>query len=225
MIRGNYSLAKEVRKNELRQKQKTQQRQKYQYRLEKLTSVDPIKLYLNIERISSQQDLDHHQQKRLKTLKEDWDFILKNKLHQDKVSKFLDEQKKKKLAEEKRQAKLLGKESIYFNAELNPLGKVPDVSRTSLEGEKLSNLTKVQSHHQSYAPDPLIKQWNIPLPDGPPPRFYKSVQNISVKKVEQPVLESPGPLEDNAPNLKHSLLDSDSDSDSHIDYHSKRTKT
>lgn len=205
MIRGNYSLSKEVRKNEVRQKQKIQLRQKHQNQLDRLTTADPIKVYFNLQRLSNQSDLDQHQQKRLRTLKEDWAFILKQKLHHEKVTRFLEAEKEKKAARERQEKKLLGSKSVYFNPEWNPLGKVPDLSNTSFGQGKLPNLQKGK-HNHVYEPDPLIAEWNIPMPEGEPPKFYKMVQNTSVMK---PKKKSPVPETIQA-SLKHDL-DSDSD--------------
>lgn len=177
MIRSNYSLAKEVRQNELKQKQKIQQRQKHQHKLEKLTKIDPIRLYFQIEKLEK----DNSNDKRLKSLKEDWQFIRKNNLHSDKLGDFLQQQKQKKARQERDQKRLWGKESIYFNPELNPLGKVP----RDEQGNRLPNLTGPLRHKTEYPPDPLIEELGITLPAGEPPQFYKSPQNIHVEKPKE----------------------------------------
>lgn len=184
MIRGNYSLAKEVKKNELKQKQKIQQRQKQAHKLTSLNDANPIQIYYNIQKLEKESILDVQQQKRLAKLKDDWAFIRKNKLHKDKLDPFLakqDQLRAKKIEDEN---KLKGKESIYFNPELNPLGKVPYLKREGLnEKERMPNLTKPIKKPHKYASDPIIAQLGIRPPEGQAPKFYKKVQNIQAERV------------------------------------------
>lgn len=181
MIRGNYSLAKEVRKNELKQKQKIQQRQKDSHRTTKLLLENPILIFHQIQKLERANDLDVHQQKRLLKLRDDWAFIRKNKLHKDKLDPFLEKQEAQKEAREKEEKKLRGRESIYFNPELNPLGKVPSYSMNAEEPAKtLPNLAKPLKKKHHYPSDPLIAQLGIHPPEGIPPRFYKKVQNVTL---------------------------------------------
>ena len=51
MIRGNWSLADEFKKNEKKQISKIQQRQRDNHKLEKLKAIDPIHLYYKIDRL------------------------------------------------------------------------------------------------------------------------------------------------------------------------------
>lgn len=184
MIKGNYSLAKEVRKNELKQKQKIQQRQKDAHRTNKLLQENPILIFRQIQKLEKSFDLDTHQQKKLQKLRDDWTYILKNKLHREKLDPFLEKEETLKAAREKEQTKLRGKESIYFNPELNPLGKVPILSLNESETRTtLPNLAKPLKKKHQYPIDPLISELNIRPPKGSPPRFYKNVQNVSVKKL------------------------------------------
>ncbi|ODV79813.1 uncharacterized protein CANTADRAFT_29431, partial [Suhomyces tanzawaensis NRRL Y-17324] len=172
MIRGNWSLAAEVRRNELKQQQKVQQRQKQQHKHEKLQNVDPIRLYYQIERLEKEATLSAHDTKRLKTLKEDWDFIEKNKLHEEKVVAFKEKLEAERVQKEIDSKKLWGRASVYFNPELNPLGKVPS------QGD-LPNLTTPLKRHQiqKYDKDPLIDSLGVVMPEGEPPKFYKLVVN------------------------------------------------
>ena len=190
MIRGNYSLAKEVRKNEQKNKQKLQSRQKLQSKREQLSSADPIKIYLQIERLERVSENDHYQQKRLLRLREDWAFIRKHKLHAEKVDLFLAQRQKLKDAKEKAQRKLLGKDSIYFNPELNPLGKVPQPNRLMGEEPVFPNLAKPLKAPHHHELDPLIREYNITPPEGNPPRFYKLVQNTQRKQKDVSTPES-----------------------------------
>lgn len=177
MIRGNYSLAAEVRRNEARLQNKTQQRQKHKHQLEKLSNADPIRLYHNIERLKDEPS--KATQKKLAALQADWDFIIKNKLHQEKVDSFLKRLKQDEAEKIRRDNTLWGQKSVYFNPELNPLGKVP---KPTLFGECVRPLPNEtvpvkKGTFQKYSGDPDIGLLGIVLPEGPPPRFYKKVQN------------------------------------------------
>lgn len=215
MIRGNYSLAKEVRKNELKQRQKIQQKQKHQHKLQKLQQLDPVRLYFQIQKLESS-GLEGDQQTRLKQLKDDWSFIEKNNLHQEKLKPFLEEQKKKQELKRKAESKLWGKQSIYFNPELNPLGKVPDVENLSqpMEGT-LPNLTTPIKSKTKYEKDPLLDTLGVVFPEGPKPQFYKNVQNTSVKRKlpEEKTDLNTKPSKKAAPNVKRTNLDSDSEAE------------
>lgn len=224
MIRGNYSLAKEVRKNELKQRQKIQQRQKHQHQLEKLRLLDPIRLYFQIQKLQASQE----DPARLKRLQEDWKFIEKNKLHEKKLKPFLEEQKRKQEDKRKAEAKLWGKRSVYFNPELNPLGKVPDSLKLAESPEgSIPNITLPLKLKTSYSPDPLIETWGVVLPEGPRPQFYKNVVNLDVKK-EIVSKEEPKKIkrkEENE-NFRKPGPDSDSDVDLHSEeeYDTKRAR-
>ncbi|KAK6465369.1 hypothetical protein DFJ63DRAFT_18857 [Scheffersomyces coipomensis] len=180
MIRGNWSLAAELKKNERKQQTKVHQRQKDDLKSEKLKDANPIKIYHQIKKLEATNDISDKDKQYLARLKEDWDYIIKHKLHQEKVNTFLakiEEDEKKRLSNE---SKLWGSKSIYFNPELNPLGKVP-----SLPGEPtFPNLVKPLKGQYFKKPkvDPLIASLNVVLPQGEPPRFYKQVQNISKSK-------------------------------------------
>lgn len=95
MIRGNWNLADEFKKNERKQVSKIQQRQKHQHKLEKLSKTDPIKLYYKIQRLEQQDDKSEQDKSYLESLKEDWSFIEKNKLHENKLKPFLQDIQKK----------------------------------------------------------------------------------------------------------------------------------
>lgn len=180
MIRKNYSLADERRKFEKQQQSKIQKRQKRQHKLSKLESVDPVRLNSQIKRLE-QREIDstsntttssftERDRNYLKSLKEDWEFIVANGLHKNKVEEIIT---KEKVVTEKRIAdanKLWGKKSIYFNPELNPLGKVPP---------NLPNLTKEnRTANMTYEDDPELELLGIKIPQGDPPKFYKEVQNF-----------------------------------------------
>ncbi|KAI5955927.1 hypothetical protein KGF54_001429 [Candida jiufengensis] len=191
MIRGNWSLAQEFKQNERKQQSKIQQRQKNQFKLEKLKNTDPIKLFHKIENLKNNPSKTEKDEEYLTKLQEDWSFIEKNGLHQSKVKQLLSDHEKKLKLKQKQETKLWGQESIYFNPELNPLGKVPDLDNLKVKlKEPLKNLIiKNLKNVQKYEPDSLIKELNIKLPKGEPPKFYKYVQNtkkaVKKKQVEE----------------------------------------
>lgn len=179
MIRGNYSLAKEVKKNEHKQKQKIQQRQKQAHKITSLQEANPILIYFSIQKLEKESNPDAKQQKRLAKLRDDWAFIRKNNLHKDELEPFLAKQDRIKAEKLEDETKLKGKNSIYFNPELNPLGKVPyQISKDSDSKKRMPNLAKPIKNPHKYTPDPIIAQLGITPPDGQAPKFYKSVQNI-----------------------------------------------
>lgn len=213
MIRGNYSLAKDVRRNEQKQKQKIQLRQKNQHKLDVLSKADPIKIYFHIQNLEKLTSLDQHQQRRLKKLKEDWQFIRNNKLFAEKVDAFLEKQAKVKATKEKEERKLWGSQSVYFNPELNPYGKVPYSLVSMKDGKKYPNLKKPVKNPHRCVPDPLIIQLHIEPPVGDPPKFYKLVQNTSraVPGQREPLEEPLAKQQDSIDSIQNSVLDSDSD--------------
>ncbi|KAI5966358.1 uncharacterized protein KGF55_000667 [Candida pseudojiufengensis] len=179
MIRGNWSLAQEFKQNERKQQLKVQKRQKHQHKLEKLKNIDPIKLFHRIENLRNKSSKTDNDIEYLSKLEEDWSFIEKNDLHSNKVKEILRDQQKKLKLKQKEETTLWGKDSIYFNPELNPLGKVPQVESLGfklsqpLKNLKINQLKKVKK----YEYDPLIEKLGVRLPDGQPPKFYKYVQN------------------------------------------------
>lgn len=187
MIRGNWSLSAELKKNERKQQQKVQNRQKQQHKKVKLASIDPIRLYYQIQRLEKSGELSDRDQKYLYGLKEDWDFIVKNNLHQTKLKPFLEQEQKKEKVKQLEKTKLHGLKSIYFNPELNPLGKIPNPDALPNKPiHPLPNFTKPLKKEdlEKYAVDPLINQLGIVVPEGDPPRFYKLVQNTQKKNYE-----------------------------------------
>lgn len=181
MIRKNYSLSAELRKQEGKRQSKIQNRQKHQHRLEKLSNTDPIYLYNKLERAKTNTDNNHSTNvKYLEGLQSDWDFMLKHGLHKDKIESFLKDLHKQNQEKERLRTKLWGQKSVYFNPELNPLGKVPN-------GDNLSNSIKSPLENyilplkphlmKHYDPDPLIRLLGIQPPDEDPPKFYKKVYN------------------------------------------------
>ncbi|KAG5421536.1 hypothetical protein I9W82_000627 [Candida metapsilosis] len=180
MIRSNWSLAQEFKQNERKQQSKVQQRQKHQHKLEKLKNTDPIKLYYKIKNLELKESKSDRDEEYLKSLKEDWSFIEKNGLHKVKIKKFLDDIEKQEREKLRLKNKLWGGKSIYFNPELNPLGKVPNQSNIEeqIEGE-LENLTIPLRNRTHYEADPLIEQLGVKLPTGSPPKFYKLIQNTA----------------------------------------------
>lgn len=184
MIRGNYSLAAEFRKNEQKQQSRIQKRQKHQHKLEKLSSVDPIRLYKQIKSLENNDSRSASENKRLDSLKDDWKFIEKNKLHQEKINSFLKTVDKEETRRLESSKKLWGRKSVYFNPELNPLGKVPNYQ--NLEGEfskPFPNYTMPIKNRKVYERDPLIDALGVTLPPGEPPRFYKQAQNIDTSVI------------------------------------------
>lgn len=175
MIKGTWSLSSELRKNERKQQQKVQTRQNQQHQTEKLQHVDPVRLYRRIQRLENDATRSDRDTVHLERLKQDWDFIEKNKLHHEKVTALLEEAKHESERKQAAATKLWGSRSVYFNPELNPLGKVP------LGG---ANLTVPLKHTTRCPPDPVLAQWDVVLPSGPPPKFYKQVHNINKPTVD-----------------------------------------
>ncbi|EEQ45870.1 conserved hypothetical protein [Candida albicans WO-1] len=183
MIRGNWSLADEFKKNEKKQISKIQQRQRDNHKLEKLKAIDPIHLYYKIDRLDQTPNKSEKDNSYLNKLKEDWDFILKYNLHSSKLKPFLENQQKKQQQKLRQQTKLWGQKSIYFNPELNPLGKVPELENLPYKlKDSIENLTvPLKGKQINYSPGPIIKELQIKCPPGQPPRFYKLIQNTSKK--------------------------------------------
>ncbi|CAI5757840.1 unnamed protein product [Candida verbasci] len=178
MIRGQWSLSQEFKQNEKRQQNRIQQKQKHEFMMKKLSKIDPIKLFYKIENLEKKENKSKTDEHHLNLLKDDWEFIEKNKLHLKKLEKLKKELETKERLKLKQKSKLWGDKSVYFNPELNALGKVPN-------GYK--NLTIPLKERVKYEPDPLIKQLNIKLPTGSPPQFYKLIQNTSKSmKSEEP---------------------------------------
>ena len=179
MIRQNYSLANELKATERHHQSKVQQRQKRQFKLEKLSAADPIRIFRQIERLELNNDKTERDLLYLKNLKDDWEFIKKNGLHKAKVESFLIQKEQEEKAKVKANNKLWGLKSIYFNPELNPLGKVPGDNLLEKPRFQLPNHTKpLKSHmYTKYLKDPLIDKLELVLPEGEPPKFYKMVQN------------------------------------------------
>ncbi|KAI3403684.2 hypothetical protein KGF56_003502 [Candida oxycetoniae] len=179
MIRGNWSLQEEIKQNERKRQLKIQQRQKLKFKLEKLQQCDPIKLYHKIENLEKRSNLSEKETSYLKLLKEDWAFIEKNKLHEGKIKSFLKDKDQHEKSIRKRESKLWGVKSVYFNPELNPLGKVPRIECLDCEVQiELKNWTvPLHSKRKKYDVDPLIKELNVKVPKGEPPKFYKLIQN------------------------------------------------
>lgn len=170
MIRKNFNLSDDLRRQEKKKQSSIQQRQKRQVQLERCKNTDPIRLYRRIQRIKED---DKGDKKLLERLEDDWSFIVKNSIHNEKVQPFLEriEQQHKRIEEQK--SKLWGMKSVYFNPELNPLGKVPKNT-----GKKnLPNLTVPLKPSQKPPKDPRVQQMSISLPAGEPPKYYKFVQN------------------------------------------------
>lgn len=176
MIRKNYSLASEIRREETKRQSKIQNRQKYNHAFEKLKNVDPISIYKKIERLKNSPDKDINSIKYLKTLQKDWDFIIKHDLHKDKVKPFLESVEKNRKQQEVLRNKLWGLKSVYFNPELNPLGKVPS-------GMENHTIPLKKHNTQHYDPDPLINELHITPPEGEAPRFYKQVYNTGRSQI------------------------------------------
>lgn len=181
MIRGNYSLAAEFRKNEQKQQSKIQKRQKHQHKLEKLSSVDPIRLYKQIKSLENNDTRSVSESKRLDSLKDDWKFIEKNKLHQENINSFLKTLEKEEARRLESSKKLWGRQSVYFNPELNPLGKVPNYQNLEGFSKPLPNYTMPIKNRKVYERDPLIDALGVTLPPGDQPRFYKQAQNTETR--------------------------------------------
>lgn len=217
MIRGNWSLSAEIRKNERKQQQKVQQRQKRNHKLEKLAHIDPIKLYYKIKRLES--NATQQDEKYLKSLQQDWDFIQKNKLHADKLGPFLEKLEKESKQKRLQETKLWGKSSIYFNPELNPLGKVPKNFANYSLVKPLPNLTiplKHKEHMISHIESTYgIGDLDVILPEGPQPQFYKQVFNTEVQEPKEHNVSKEQNIdtEIDKDNFQDSLQDDSSDGD------------
>lgn len=223
MIKGNWSLAAEIKKNERKQQQKVQQKQKQQHGLDKLSHVDPIRLYYRIKKLELGQ-LNEKDTQYLKTLQLDWEFIKKNKLHQEKLIPFLAKLEEEAKEEKLKETKLWGKKSIYFNPELNPLGKVPQSFTGAKLIGKLPNLTvKNLNYKAEDLPQYSIENIDIVVPNGEPPRFYKIVQNTSseVKAIEEDLGEAEKNSGGDALDLTSEEEEND---DSDDEYDSKRQR-
>ena len=208
MIRQNYSLANELKDKERKQQSKVQQRQKRQFKTEKLSAADPIRIFRQIERLELNNDKTERDLLYLKNLKNDWEFIKKNGLHKAKVESFLIQKEQEEKAKVKANSKLWGLKSIYFNPELNPLGKVPGENLLEKPIFQLPNHTKpLKSHvHTKYAKDPLIDTLELVLPEGEPPKFYKMVQNTQRDNTTSNV---PSSNTTNAPSAGEVILSSE----------------
>lgn len=168
-----YSLTKELRQNEARNRSRIQNHQKHQARVAKLTQGNPVQHYRRMERLKKE-TLDGHGKKKLQQLTEDWQFMLKHKIHHEQIQELLASEKQKAEAAHKQRTKLHGRQLVYFNAELNPLGKVPEV-----EGQPMPNITIGPKRHRDNKPNPdaRIHQWGITPPPGPRPQFYRKPVN------------------------------------------------
>lgn len=171
MIRKNYNLTEDLRKQEKRKQGAIQKRQKHQLQLERAQNTDPIRLYRRIQRLKDDKNSD---KKLVARLEDDWDFIRKNGIHKDQLEPFLARINEKNERLEQQKSKLWGMKSVYFNPELNPLGKVPRIS----QHKELPNATVPLKAKSSHPKDPRILSMAIPLPPGEPPKYYKLVQNI-----------------------------------------------
>lgn len=186
MIRRNYNLAGELRNNEKRQQERIRKRQKQQVKYDKLIHTDPIRLYGKIEKLEKEESKSNREEAFLKQLRDDWNFIVKNELHKEKVQSFLSKKQTEDREMEKAKKRLWGQKSIYFNPELNPLGKVPGKGLLKRIRHELPNFTKPlePSNYFKYPKDPEIDSMNIVMPKGQPPRFYKSVQNTQRPSID-----------------------------------------
>jgi hypothetical protein len=173
MIRKNYSLAQERRSLERLQQARVQKRQKHAHLQAKLERADPHKMHAQIrslERRASEGPLAPRDQQFLQRLREEWQFMVANGLHAAAVSEI---EERLRAAEARRQrdaAKLWGRQLVYFNPELNPLGKVPP----GMPNVRTSDRGKLGAR---YPDDAELEALGVALPAGPPPRFYKLVQN------------------------------------------------
>lgn len=215
MIKGNWSLAADIRKNERKKQQSVQKRQKNQFRLEKLSKTDPIKLFHRIKRLEASNDTSENGIKTLKSLKDDWDFIQKKELHKSTLEPFLKNYEAREKAKESAKKKLWGQKSVYFNPELNPYGKVPVLEDS---GIILPNATKPLKSKNVYDEDPKIHELDLVLPEGEPPRFYKLVQNTQKPDKQPEVIKTdtkkPISHKKTEYEIRHSGLDSESEVDS-----------
>ena len=192
MIRRNYNLAGELRKNERRLQERIRKRQKQQVKHDKLIHTDPIRLFRKIEKLEKEEGKSDREEAFLKQLRDDWNFIVKNDLHKEKVENFLSKKQAEDREREKAKRRLWGQKSIYFNPELNPLGKVPGKGLLKRIRHELPNFTKPldPSNYFKYSKDPELDHMKVAIPNGEPPRFYKSVQNTQKPSIDEKVSSS-----------------------------------
>lgn len=159
------SLAKELRRSEQRQKARVRSRQREEYLTKKLARADPARVY------ASYMEADP---KKAAALLEEWLFV-KKRIPKERAKAIVERYDAAVARVKEADTKLWGAKLVYYNPELNPLGKVPQ-----LNGERLQNVTLPLKQPTTYDTDPIIEQLQITLPDGEPPRFYKQVYNTTV---------------------------------------------
>lgn len=180
MGKRNWSLALAIKDEERKKYQRTQSRQRHDHLLKKLQNADPEKLYSSLKYHQSRQDPNS---KVIARLQEEWDFIVKNKLHIQTVASVLAREQKQTEAENK----LWGQKSVYFNPELNPLGKPP-----TIDSKKLPNIRVPIRNKHKYDPDARIASWGIKVPEGSTPRFYKVILNTEKPGLKTDTCEKRG---------------------------------
>lgn len=180
MFSKNWSFSNELKSKEKKRQEKIQKRQKHDFMVQKLENVDIPKLYYKIQRLEETEKPSIKEIKYLKKLKEDWSFIEKNDLHKEKFQNLISTINETKRKKEENKKRLYGKESIYFNPELNPLGKVPQQENLSIKLlHELPNF-KIPLNHEyyfEYEKDESIDELNVVFPEGDPPKYYKIVLN------------------------------------------------
>lgn len=91
-------------------------------------------------------------------------------LHAAAVSEIEERLREAEARRQRDAAKLWGRQLVYFNPELNPLGKVP----AGMPNVRTSDRHKLGA---KYPDDAELEALGVALPAGPPPRFYRLVQN------------------------------------------------
>ncbi|KAG7192299.1 uncharacterized protein KQ657_002018 [Scheffersomyces spartinae] len=178
MGKRNWSLALAIKDEQRKKHHRTQTRQKHEYLLKKVENTDVEKLYGTLKFHKNKRDPNT---KLITKLQEEWDFILKNKLHPQAVALILSREQKQVEEENK----LWGRQSIYFNPELNPLGKPP-----TIDGKRLPNIKVPIRNKRLYKSDPRIANWAITPPDGVCPKFYKVVLNTEKDRAEETIINT-----------------------------------
>ena len=157
-----YSLTDDIRKQERQRQLKIQQRQKRQLQNERALKADPVKLYHQIQRWQTNPPVSDKDKARYTQVKETWDYIIKHELHKEKMAPLVRNLEKS--------TTLRGNKLIYYNPELNPLGKVPSYYPNLPTNDKFKR--------NPPSRDPLIDQLKIEPPLDPQPKYYSKVYNV-----------------------------------------------
>lgn len=158
----HYSLSDDIRKQERLRQLKVHLRQKRQLQHDRAVNADPVKLFHQLHRWQTKPPVIDKDKTRYLQVKETWDYIIKNGLHKDKMGPLVRDLEKA--------TALRGSKLIYYNPELNPLGKFPSYHPNLAVTDKFKRNLPEQ--------DPLIVQLDIKPPSDPQPKYYRKVYNV-----------------------------------------------